>query len=81
MSIDEEMNINRGSYDGKGGSDFLRTSDINDALFLDDGMGSPVLKDIETIVAGSGNDVIVIADDVLTYGNISINGAGGNDII
>jgi len=79
--IDEELNINTGSYDGLGGFDSLVMTNVGDGFFINDGSGNSLLKNIEVIQAGDGGDVIFLADDTITIADITVNGAASDDII
>lgn len=79
--IDEEYNVNIGDYDGLGGFDFLIMSGLGDALFINDGNNNSLLTSVEFIQAAAGGDLIILADPVLTTGNLIIIGAQDDDII
>ena len=82
--------LNR-SYDvfnGGAGFDVLQLTDGSDALLLYDpgspfhSSGTPLrLIGIEQINAGGGDDVINLTSPLGTYGNITIDGGAGNDVI
>ncbi|MDO8605793.1 MAG: tandem-95 repeat protein [Phaeospirillum sp.] len=74
---------------GGEGADTLVMGSGNEALFLDDqyspinaaaGMG-PRIQGVETILAGSGNDVVDMTSERYAYGNVAIDGGGGNDVV
>ncbi len=74
---------------GGDGSDTLVMGSGNEALFLDDqyspinataGMG-PRIQGVETILAGDGNDVVDMTSEHYSYGNVTIDGGGGNDVL
>ena len=83
-------NYNR-SYDvfhGGEGFDVLVMGSGNDALFLDDaysprpeGTSGPRISGIELIDAGAGNDVIDLTSDLYDYGDVTILGGEGNDVL
>ncbi len=79
--IDEEKNINDSSYDGLGGTDTLLLSSLGDALFLENPAGTLNIANIESILAGDGGDVIIMASTNFSYGNVFIDGGAGADII
>lgn len=75
-------------FNGGTGFDTLVMTDGNDVLFLENphlefhSSGSSLrLISIEKIEAGAGNDVIDLTHDVLTYGDIIVDGGDGNDYI
>lgn len=79
--VDEQKNINNATYNGLLGTDTLLMSNIGDVLFLDSGSNTANIQNTERIIAGAGGDIIVMADDVLTLGNIYIDGGAEGDII
>lgn len=66
--------------------DIIKLSDGGDAIFLDDpyyafhpdGTSLRII-DIEQIDGGAGDDLVDLTHDTLNYGDITINGGGGND--
>lgn len=81
ITVDDIKNVNNNTYDGLAGTDTLLLSNIGDVLTLNDGAGGPTVQNIERFVAGSGGDVIILADASLLYGNAFIDGGGEDDII
>jgi Ca2+-binding RTX toxin-like protein len=78
------------SYDafcGDEGSDILNLSNKSEAFFLDDmysanpNENGSRLRDIEQINAGAGDDVVDLTSYSMKYGDITINGGMGNDVI
>ena len=57
----------------------------NDALFLDEDLTdpgtSPRISNIEVIDAGNGDDIIDLTSDDLSYGDVTILGGTGDDIV
>ncbi len=80
-NVDDEFNVNSSSYDGLGGFDFLTFTDHGDFLSLTDNTGTIVVQNIESFVAGNGGDVINLAHETLTYGDVQIVGGEGDDIL
>src|SRR5690606_7812307 len=74
-------NVSPQSFDGAGGSDTLFLTNLNDVVRLNDGSGNPTLASVETIICSSGDDVIILADAVLTYPTVTLFGNVGSDII
>lgn len=75
-------------FDGGDGYDTLVLTSGDDAFFLWDGYheyhaaGTDIrLIDVEQINAGDGNDIIDLTHDLYSYGDIVLNGEGGNDIL
>ncbi len=79
--IDDEFRVNSSSYDGLGGFDILIMSDDGDFLSITDNVGMQVIANIEQILAGDGGDVVNLADSNVTYGDVTILGGAGNDIL
>lgn len=81
VTVDETKNINNNTYDGLAGTDTLLMSNIGDVLILDDGAGAPTVQNIERYIAGAGGDIIILADDILTMGNVFVDGGAEDDLI
>ncbi len=79
--IDEEMNINITSYDGLGGLDTMNMTNHGDALFIVDNLNQQVVKNVEVFIAGDGGDVIHLAHQTYTMGDLTILGGAGNDVL
>jgi len=82
-----DMNLSQDVFDGGEGNDVLRLTDGDDAIFLDDrysvfpdGAG-PRVVGIETIDAGAGDDLVDLTSLDYDYGDVTINGGTGNDVI
>lgn len=81
-------NLSLDVFNGGNGFDILEMTAGNDTFFLDDPFhafhsqaSSLRLIDVEQINAGDGDDVIDLTHDVISYGNIIINGGAGNDYL
>ncbi len=81
IEIDDDYNINTGTYDGLGGNDTLIFTNLGDAVFMVNAMHLQILANIETFIAGDGGDLLVLADAVITTGDLTIFGGEGNDIL
>ena len=74
---------------GGDGADTLVMGGGNEALFLDDQYSrinptvdmQPRIQGIETILAGAGNDVVDMTSEHYAYGDVTIDGGAGNDVI
>ncbi|MBR9973242.1 cadherin-like domain-containing protein [Magnetospirillum sulfuroxidans] len=66
---------------GGDGIDTLQGTSGSDAIFLDRGEGGPVLSGVESINAGLGDDVVDLTSDRFQYGDVTVDGSYGNDII
>lgn len=77
---DDDFNFSLSTYDGLGGNDFLIMSNVGDALFL---VRNDVVavKNVEVFVAGAGGDLVILADEVETYGPVTINGGDSDDVL
>jgi Ca2+-binding RTX toxin-like protein len=79
--IDDEYNINTGTYDGMGGLDVLIGTNFGDFLSIGDPVGIQNVKNVEIFIAGDGGDAIQLDSTVHTLGDIQIFGGAGNDIL
>jgi VCBS repeat-containing protein len=69
------------TYAGGTGSDTLVGTGGADALLLDRGSSGPRIVSIETINMGAGNDVVDLTSTRYTYGNVTVNGDAGKDVL
>ena len=74
-------------FGGGEGEDVIRLTSGDDAIFLDDryslfpeGEG-PRVAGVETIDAGAGDDLVDLTSLVYSYGDVTINGGAGDDIL
>ncbi len=79
--FDDDINVNTSSYEGFAGIDTLFMTNFGDAFFSVDNLNHQTIFNIERIIAGDGGDVIVMADDTITLGNMTIEGGAGDDIL
>lgn len=79
--VDDEFRVNSSSYDGLGGTDFMIMTNDGDFLSIADNVGIQVVRNIEQFIAGDGGDVINLAHETLTYGDVVILGGAGDDIL
>lgn len=79
--VDDVKNVNNTTYDGLAGTDTLLLTSTGDVLLLDNGDSAPSVQNIERFFAGAGGDVINLAHEVWTYGNVVIDGGGAGDIL
>ena len=73
-------------YDGGAGNDKLVGTSGDDAILLDDRSspaagGGARIKGIERIEAGAGNDVVDLTSKRYAYGDVTIDGGSGNDVV
>lgn len=70
---------------GTGTNNTLVLPDGKNALFLDDGLSPGVdatrLYNIQTIQAGNGGQIIDLTSSRVTYGDVTIRGGTGNDVL
>ena len=76
-----DMNKSDDTFIGGSGEDTLKMTDGNDALFLDDGGSGPNISGIEKIEAGAGNDVVDLTSNDFVYGDVTIDGGEGDDVL
>lgn len=81
VSVSGTMNINNGIYDGLAGTDTLSMTALGDVLTLVDSAGVIMIKNVEIINAGADGDVVNMSHGTITYGNLTIRGSDGNDIL
>jgi len=79
--LDDDYNVNHSVYDGLGGSDIFAMTSFGDFITIKNSVGVQLIKNIEIFIAGDGGDVIALADDALTYGDVLILGGAGDDIL
>ncbi len=79
---------NHDGFDGGDGEDTLLMGDEGEALFLDDrysanpfGYNTARLIDIEIIDAGGGNDIVDLTSQQFSYGDVTIIGGNGDDVL
>jgi large repetitive protein len=80
------MNRSLDVFDGGSGTDTLRLTGGNDAIFLDDPFSSAAqsgarIRGIERIEAGDGNDVVDLTSNRFSLGAVTVDGGAGNDVI
>jgi VCBS repeat-containing protein len=74
-------------FDGGAGNDALVGTAGNDALLLDDiysppdGYAGPRIRQVELISMGDGNDIVDLTSPRFTYGDVTIDGGAGNDVL
>jgi Ca2+-binding RTX toxin-like protein len=70
---------------GAGTNNTLQMGDGHNALFLDDGLSPGLdsirLVNIQTIQMGSGGQIVDLTSSTASYGNVTIIGANGDDVI
>lgn len=81
VSVNDIYNLTNLTYDGKNGSDFLIMTPYGDAIFAANTLGQASLNSIETLFAGDGGDLILLAHESILYGNMTIDGGLSHDII
>jgi len=75
------------AFDGGGGNNTLNLTDSDDVLALEDLISSNPsesgsrLFGIKIINAKGGNDIIDLSSNHFSYGDVTINGSDGNDIL
>lgn len=75
-------------FNGGAGLDTLNLTAGNDLIALDDTFSArpadtsgPRISGVEIIKAGAGNDIVDLTSDRYDYGDITIDGEDGNDVI
>jgi VCBS repeat-containing protein len=74
-------------FEGGSGVDVILGTAGDDAIFLDDSFSAfpngPVARfaGVERIEGGAGNDVIDLTSNIYAYGNVTLDGGDGNDVL
>jgi Ca2+-binding RTX toxin-like protein len=79
--IDEEKNINGDIYHGYDGDDVMVMTNFGDAIFIANALRQQMIFEVENFIASGGGDVIVMADEEITTGNLLMLGNQGDDIL
>ncbi|MBL6931002.1 MAG: DUF4114 domain-containing protein, partial [Rhodospirillales bacterium] len=79
-------NVSEDVFEGGAGNDTLQMTDGDDALFLDDSYsdsptGGARISGIENINAGAGDDVVDLTSNTHDYGDVTVDGGTGDDVI
>ncbi len=76
------------SFDGGSGTDIIILGSGGQALFLDDryspnplGYNTARIIGVEIIQGGSGNDIVDLTSTQFSYGNVTISGGEGHDVL
>lgn len=81
ITITGTKNVNNAIYDGLGGNDTLSMTALGDVLTLTDSSGTIMVRNVEFFNAGADGDIIILANATQSYGNTTIRGADGDDIL
>jgi len=81
VTITGVKNVNNGIYNGFNGNDTLSMTSMGDVLMLVDSMGTIMVMNVESFNAGADGDIIILADVNVTYGNVTMRGSDGDDIL
>lgn len=81
VTISGTKNVNNAIYDGLGGNDTLSMTTLGDVLTLVDSAGTIMVKNVEAFNAGFDGDVIVLAHATVGYGNVTLRGSDGDDLL
>ena len=74
-------------FDGGNGSDVILGTAGDDAIFLDDnfsafpGGATARIAGVERVEGGAGNDGIDLTSNIYAYGNVTLDGGDGNDVL
>lgn len=79
--VNDIYNQSNVSYVGTPAADILQFTVDNTYLTIENSLGNQVFSGIETVVASNGNDIIFLASNTYTLGNMQIFGANANDLI
>ncbi|MEQ8837519.1 MAG: hypothetical protein RID07_12000, partial [Lacipirellulaceae bacterium] len=81
ISIQGLYNVNSGEYTGDTRDNSLIFTPLSDFLQLTSDQGEQVVSWIDIMEGGDGNDVIILSHPTLRYGDTTILGNNGNDLI
>ncbi len=82
VTVEAEFNLNTASYDGLSGTNILLETALNDMLCLETDDGLRTLWNIGGILAGAGDDVVILSHpDIALPGTTFIDAGSGDDII
>ena len=72
--LNATYNVNTAIYDGLAGIDILLMTNVGDVLLLRDPVKNQALFNVERVHAGSGPDVIHLADATFVLGDLFVDG-------
>ena len=82
------LNNTYDTFHGGNGADAIEMTAGNDALVLDDPVsprhastGGARVTGVETINAGAGDDIVNLSSGTYAYGDVTVNGGDGEDIL
>ncbi len=75
------VRVNISSYKGVGSDDLLLGTNLGDALFVQDPVGTQRICGVETIESQGGFDVLFLADAFVVLQGMTIDGGTTNDFI
>ncbi len=79
--IDDFYNVSTEAYDGLGDIDVMVLTPFGDYLSLTDTVGMVLVQNIEVFIANDSGDILNLAHETLTYGDVLIFGGEGDDIL
>lgn len=81
ITVSGTKNVNNAIYDGLGGSDTISMTSLGDVLTLADADGTIMVRNVENFNAGFDGDIIILAHQTLSYGNVVMRGSDGDDLL
>lgn len=79
--VDDDYHVSNDTFDGLGGTDTIFFTSFGDAIFIANILQQQIVQNIETFFASNGGDLIQMADETLTMGDLNMFGGNGNDIL
>ena len=76
-----QFRVNNSSYEGVGSSDFLYGTSLGDFLLAQDPIGTQRICGIETVLTQNSFDAMILADEFVTLGPMTIEGGNQGDVI
>ncbi len=81
LALSGNFNVNISSYRGVGANDVLEGTNLGDYLLVQDPIGTQRICGVESVLSRSSFDAIILADDFITLGNMTIEGGNAPDVI
>lgn len=81
LDVSGNFNVNTSSYAGVGASDVLEGTALGEYLLVQDPIGSQRICGVESVLSLDSFDALILADDFISLGNMTIEGGNAPDVI
>jgi cysteine-rich repeat protein len=81
LPVSGQFLVNNSSYEGVGSNDFLFGTSLGDFLLAQDPIGTQRICGIETVLTQSSFDAMILADEFVVLGPMTISGGTQSDVI